>query len=114
MILPSKELLSKVLGHEIIYNGELDITCLNANILTYFKNGMVEHKINVYELMHMMKEWAFDKGYSLDVFKSDENYYEVTPRIYNEIEEEWFDCEYSISRTEFESVTKAAQWVSEQ
>ncbi len=71
----TKKLLAEVLDETIIYNGELADSLISNNILTYYSNGMVEHKINVYELAHLCKEWAFEEGYSL--------YIKIRPDILN-------------------------------
>ena len=105
MILPSKKLMSKVLGHEIIYNGEIGSECLNGNTLTYFTNGMIAHKINIYELMHMMKEWASTKGYCII---QDTRGYTKVHRISSHEAKFWEDDEYSPSR-----VIDCCEWILE-
>jgi len=57
--LPSKELLSEVLGYKV-----KDIVLSTENNLCFFSCN-VEHRINIYELAHKCKEWAFNKGYEL-------------------------------------------------
>lgn len=61
----SKELLSEVLGKEIV-----DFNMLshpeNRTILAYKPNSeKVGSIINIYELTHLCKEWAVKEGYAL-------------------------------------------------
>lgn len=56
MKLLSKELISEVLGKEVEQERFID-----SNSLTYVHNGMY-FDINVYELAHKCKEWAFKNG----------------------------------------------------
>ena len=55
MKFPSKELLSEVLSKEVEEERFID-----SNSLIYVNSGMY-FDINVYELAHKCKEWAFDK-----------------------------------------------------
>ena len=85
----SKELLSEVLGEDVRlgeYNiidndGEsqkhnMKIT-LNGTTLHYWRyykewddgSTMVSCRINIYELQHLCKEWAFSEGYQLEIFR---------------------------------------------
>jgi hypothetical protein len=64
MILPSKELLSEVLERDVC-----NMFCLgNTSLLIVEWNdslGVNSEQFNIYELMHMMKEWALEQGYHL-------------------------------------------------
>lgn len=63
MILPSKELLSEVLKVEITYlTDELDENMLPYQVAS--QEGW--SKINIYEIAHLCKEWAYDKGYIIN------------------------------------------------
>ena len=101
MTLPSKELLSAVLGCEITYcheiNGELRYGI-------YTPIGTDERTINIYELMHLMKEWALKQGYLL--------YSVPTMCLIKTLSLEYIK-EFSDVDTEFESVTKACEWIKE-
>lgn len=60
----SKELLSEVLGIELYWK---DMK-IKDNIIIYpHKNGIYneEKEINIYELAHKCKDYAFDKGYEI-------------------------------------------------
>ena len=57
MILPSKELISEVLSKEVEEERFID-----SNSLTYVNSGIYED-INIYELAHKCKEWAYSQGY---------------------------------------------------
>ncbi len=104
MILPSKELLSAVLDKEVIWR---DIE--NSDLNYTQDNRLYEGDINIYELMHLMKEWIFIQGYSIQ-----------TMRELSDIDF-WYYClwsediiskkESSNNKTEFEAVTKACEWI---
>jgi hypothetical protein len=103
MILPSKELLSIILKKYIVefipyIDGEFD-PCLQIDTF----DGVL--LLNIYELMHMMKEWAFEEGYIISSFKS------LSVGGYIAIING--DNKFA-TKTEFEAMTKAAEWVRKQ
>jgi hypothetical protein len=104
MILPSKELLSEVLGFVVT-----SIYVAPNDKFIEAQSEYQDERINIYELTHKCKEWAFKQGYSLEVFNPDSNYYEVSPKSYNERREEWEDHPYTIAPTEPEAIFKACQ-----
>lgn len=65
----NKELLSKVLDNEVPYQVKVHKIIIKNNSLNYFYNskdsvgGLFEANeyINIYELAHKCKEWAFNK-----------------------------------------------------
>ena len=67
----SKELLSKVLDNEVPYQVKVHKIIIKNNSLNYFYNskdsggGLFEANeyINIYELAHKCKEWAYIQGY---------------------------------------------------
>ena len=61
MILPSKELLSEVL--------EFEVTSIYIAPNLKFIEAQSENRderVNIYELAHKCKEWAYDNGYYID------------------------------------------------
>lgn len=64
MMLPSKELMSKVLDREVLQyaNGHYD----------FILNGITHtsYPMNIHELAHKCKEWAYEKGYELSSWKT--------------------------------------------
>jgi len=103
---PSKELLGAVLGikvNKIEYEEQ-------QNEIVYYCNqfGRATGYINIYELMHLMKEWAWGKGFQL---MSHRNYFnnkyaiQVHEKLYRHFEAE------SLEDTEIETVTKACEWI---
>lgn len=57
----SKELLSEVLNASIYY-----MEMQSKNIIVHYDKGMplmYDDSINIYELAHKCKEWAYNKGY---------------------------------------------------
>ena len=104
MILPSKELLSEVLGKEIEIRGFKDeFIPSNFEYIEDFCNVKV---INIYELAHLCKEWAFS-----------EKYFIVSGFILfgQNISIVSFDLKGEIHRckddSEFEAVVQACEWV---
>ena len=57
----SKELLSEVLNHTVILEIDIDLEDSKVGYLLDNKNW---YFINIYELSHKCKEWAFKQGYS--------------------------------------------------
>ena len=105
-MLPSKELLSAVFCVKIYDYG----SCGNS-MIEYSNNKGADlsryRTINIYELMHMMKEWAAAKDFEL-----------YTYRVGNEYWCDEYDriIPYTIQTgsTETEAVTKACEWILEQ
>lgn len=103
MILPSKELLSKVLDTIV-----LDIKISEDLLLytSYEKPNIGNWRaINIYKLQHKMKEWAYSKGFKI----LDEcNAIIITTLTDREvhIEDEDFKIPYKLDR-----VFKACEWV---
>ena len=103
--LPSKELLSAVLGEEV---DEHIIKNNNDIVYSVHKIGNMEiTSINIYELMHMMKEWLLDgEGYLFTKKIQYEKYHNWQLVINKrDIVEEF------MAGTEFEAVTKACEWI---
>ena len=109
----SKELFSKVIGNDIDWcskHPSEPVVEFHANNT----NTICEH-INIYELAHKCKEWAFDIGYSVESAKK--NILED-----KKMKSKWICCgftpEYNImptseADTEPEAIFKACQWVLE-
>jgi hypothetical protein len=111
----NKSLLNEVLNkkfYKIEFAGFGTYTCSNTLICRYIKDDEnYSEQINIYELAHKCKEWAFKQGYSLNVFNSNSNYHEVTPNTLAQNDEEWVEHPYSIASSEPEAVFKACQWI---
>ena len=107
MILPSKELISKVLSKEVEEERFVD-----SNSLTYVNSGIYED-INIYELVHKCKEWALSKGYDTrSGFNSYLKCYFCD--IYKDLIHQ-ARYEYATKRTsEPEAIFKACEWIMEQ
>ena len=111
MILPSKELLSAVWA-----TPKEDIALNIAGSYMYGTSNEGSLKlINIYELMHMMKEWAnkLDKQYELNSYITQQRTGAIC-----EVYEAWHgntvfgDFQYEgVGVTEFEAVTKACEWI---
>ena len=59
------ELLGEVLGHQVLNI----LPILEKQLLLYNKGGKenwVRKSINIYELAHKYKEWAFHKSYQIE------------------------------------------------
>jgi len=112
MKLPSNELLSEVLDKDcnVIYIG--------ANNLDYQyevnSHGTTSHgyiykydAINIYELQHKMKEWAYkNSSYYIESYINSGGSYAVVYKDYSE--EPYFNC---IADTEFEAVIMASEFI---
>jgi len=105
MLLPSKELLSAVLGIEV--EGGIERIVLNDNTLTFaYSDEDMWSDINIYELMHMMKEWAISKKVYI---LSNISFIGGTAITLNGSEDNLF-----VANTELEAVTIACEWILEQ
>jgi len=110
MISPSKELLSAVLGEDVVsIDDTYEYSNNHANKLYYLSSGTfgVYTSINIYELMHMMKEWAVKNEHEL--MSCNGGYCEAFPKktwdsLTKPIKEFYGD-------TEFEAITEACEWI---
>ncbi len=103
MELPSKELLSAVLGEDV-----KSVELWKENTIRYF--APKDYIINIYELQHLMKEWAREHGYLMStemIEISDDGF---NHKWYLGINKEW----WFHGVTEFEAVTKACEYILEQ
>jgi hypothetical protein len=117
MILPSKELLSEVLGERIrefdIKGSVLEIIVLrDCNFAPYNhppriqKDCGIIKDINIYELAHKCKEWAMARGYFIysscdgDTILINDDGNDITKF-----------ADQPQADTEPESVTKACEWL---
>jgi len=117
MLLPSKELLFEVIDDLSPRVVEV-IDIYQDNLLsTYYDCGKGEptclgYEINIYELMHMMKEWAEKKGYILQSHIIGDSVCKIS-KITNY--SPYIDTlEILNANTEPEAVTKACEWILEQ
>ncbi len=66
----SKGLLSEVLGYEVFQIHDYDKKYpLSFNYRMRSGKDWTNSTINIHELAFMCKEWAFDKGYSIDSYR---------------------------------------------
>jgi len=100
MTLPSEKLLSAVLGYEV------DNIQGGRRILHYHIKNSSMDKINIYELMNIMKDFI-GKRYSC--FGTTKSSSVIGWFLW--IDEE--DIRF-IAKTEFEAITKACEWILEQ
>ena len=109
MQLPTKELLSAVLDINDIDNIYSDLADDNEITYTQYANlarGTRTTDINIYELMHLMKEWARTKGYLLL-----SGYDNGTTWVCECTNKSMLD---TYTKSEPEAVTKACEWILEQ
>lgn len=111
MIEISKELLSEVIGKEIrefaIEKNEL------RYILEDDNNSIPElYYINIYELAHKCKEWAFDSFYlSIITFKINDDLYKCEIADIKDSLGEWSN-KYSFRiDNEIKAIFKACEWI---
>jgi hypothetical protein len=111
MILPSKELLSAVLG--VTQVTDLKIRD-NKLFYTSYNNPSISNwkAINVHELAHKCKEWAISKGY--DVLSGGLEaglyscYIDYAAKRYTLLMTPLY---HTFEDTEFEAVIQACEWV---
>lgn len=99
MKLPSKELLSEVLGNGIYVHVSLD------NCVVSWNNANKDESINIYELAYKCKEWANKQNYDNNCFVVI-LYEDMTARVI--ITEDGFGFN---EKTEPEAIFKATQWI---
>ena len=114
MKLPSKELLSEVLGVFEVIDIEEDY---NELIIEYFETqddvelnedgvgGSTDKTINIYELAHKCKEWVKKKEYWA-ISGYDEGYFCM---LHDMPDNRFFNAS-----TEIEAIFKACEWIMEQ
>ena len=100
----SKELLSEVLKKEVI-----DVFKVVKSNLRY-EDTALQH-INIYELMHLMKEWTLAKGFGISSGVADH----ITKIRFCTISKDCLDTWDTFNEdSEFEAVTKACEWILKQ
>ena len=104
MKLPSKELLRAVLDDE----GITRLKKANNTMIAYWDIYSAQHSlINICELQHKMKEWAYNNSsYYIESYINSGGSYAVVYKDYSE--EPYFNC---IADTEFEAVIMASEFI---
>lgn len=101
----SKELLSEVVGNEV---SEIRWINQQKKELQYDVIEDLNYTtINIYELAHRCKEWAFYKGFVLKSYKKQGAFsgtYHYAIDINDKI------CEW-LANTEYEAIFKACEWI---
>lgn len=120
----SKELLREVLTIDYAFNIQ-PVKEWQTNTLEWYRTEIYKeqiHSINIYELAHECKEWAFDKGYSISVWKERVfGYYSENTRKFvtfnytgeilsNNVDIKDINFTYKFE-TEEEYIFKACQWI---
>ena len=105
MIEISKELFNEVMGNvSDIYNMKV------VNDYLFWDNGY-SNQINIYELAHKCKEWAFTKGYIVISGATTSNDWCST--ICKVIKENPYieEVSHTWEQTEVEAIFKACEWI---
>lgn len=107
-ILPTTELLSAVLGTPITHVQPED-----SGYLALFQNGETTcyKTINIYELMYLMKEWAWSQKYLLESGVTDTPFCSITNTNEEDTYNNYLPDERAIADTEPEAVTQACLWI---
>lgn len=116
----SKELFENVMGIKLgnIHNTEQELLVTNevamfTDILKTYKLGYPIDTINIYELAHKCKEWAFNNGYELrngrDIDVKEELCYFCEYKQERQLD--YSNSDYFLAETEPESIFKACQWI---
>ena len=119
----STELLNKILGEEIIeIDNELSNTiCYTQKVKNVdFGHSIMEAKvrseINIFELIHKCKDWAYAQGYTIIAFKGHKDY---SVMVFNK-DRFYLNTDYlrlivlfnsTNCVSELEAVIKAINWV---
>jgi hypothetical protein len=109
MKLPSKELLEKITNDKI----QLGVPIVLKDNEVVYKYASVpihfyERHINIYELMHLMKEWAFNNGFAC--ISGTMNGLKQKIAILTSLDVMVPKIPFTES-TEFEAVTEACEWL---
>lgn len=116
----SKELLSKVLDNEVPYQVKVHKIIIKNNSLNYFYNskdsggGLFEANeyVNIYELAHKCKEWAYSQGYIL--FSKIRLNSSLASCYFDTMGKHDYEEDYHNdfrAETESEAIFKACQWI---
>lgn len=113
----SKELIIKVMDIKYPFS---DIQ-LNSNILSWWREDVFfeeRMKINIYEFAFKCKEWALDKGYTIEshtnrsfISKYNSEYFSVA-KIFKETDSMRINT--IDESTEIKAIIKACEWILEQ
>lgn len=108
----SKELLGEVLKADI---RKINNSILDGNLYYYKTFVKCKSKINIYELAHKCKEWAFRQGYELRNGRSIDVKEELCYfcEYKQERQLDYYDRDYFLADNESESIFKACQWILE-
>ena len=106
MLLPSKELLSAVLNKDVC----IVFSLLDTNLLIIEWNdnlGVNSEEFNIYELMHLMKEWLHSQLIVVEVTSGKASCHVKLQFIKDG---KLQDQTFVNVNTEVEAVTKACEW----
>lgn len=115
----SKELFSEVLGdtikeHDRAFVEVVDSVKSGKDIHINYKrkDGIIAlYIINIYELMHLMKEWAWSQKYLLESGVTDTPFCSITNTNEEDTYNNYLPDERTIADTEPEAIFKACQWI---
>jgi hypothetical protein len=106
MKLPSKELLSEVLGRDVYKVKDIENNTLIYGCLVH--DGWYD-EINIYELAHKCKEWALSVYNNIDFMVYGRSQCDLI--IFTQPD----DIKYNFNAdTEIEAIFKACEWILEQ
>lgn len=107
----SKKLLSEVLGVKLAISPYFKIEYINFETLQYyddFHHGNNRKHINIHELTHKMKAWAWEKGYSI-----------ATRYMFDKCSSELWSSDGNdvalkklvLEKTEFDATARQCEWI---
>ena len=111
----SKELIKNVLAEETEnLSGEFTFN-INANYILFADEGECLFEMNIYEFAFKCKEWALDKGYTIEshtnrsfISKYNREYFSVA-KIFKETDSMRINTIDEI--TEIKAIIKACEWI---
>lgn len=103
----SKELLSAVLGDTVYEIQLLESNAIFGGVQLWVSSDEYDMAVNIYELAHKCKEWAFNQGCVLHTYSR--------PTVFNCVCKINHGKEYEVNTfildSEPEAIFKACQWI---
>ena len=110
MNLPSKELLSEVLGENVTSIQELSSDAIFGGRQAWITSKSHDCAINIHELAHKCKEWAFQHNF---IVNSELHYHKGCCSIYDS-NGDCLNGKGIFEDTEPEAIFKACEWILKQ
>lgn len=107
----SKELFSEVLDDKTVYNIEIYPRVVRYDRIEIEDIVVPNCQINIHELAHKCKEWAWNNGYAIEISMIDITDWSINVENLDTGKYCYKKTKYNISEPEF--IFKACQWILE-